>query len=64
MFCYVIVHGDGRNWSVADTKADHSRAHDNPLPRLLRDGWRPVREAGFGEQVLILLEKEDDAASS
>jgi hypothetical protein len=57
---YVIVSGDGRSWLLqGDEQYDSNADQNHVLPRLLRDGWHPVRERSMGGQetafALVLL---------
>jgi hypothetical protein len=46
---YVIVSGDGRSWLLqGDEQYDSNADQNHVLPRLLRDGWHPVRERALG----------------
>ena len=48
---YVIVASDGRSWLLqGDQQYDNNEDQNCVLPRLLRDGWRPVRERTLGGQ--------------
>ena len=46
---YVIVSSDGRSWLLQGDELYDSNADQNHvLPRLLRDGWHPIRERSMG----------------
>jgi hypothetical protein len=46
---YVIVSSDGRSWLLqGDEQYDSNADQNHVLPRLLRDGWQPVRERAMG----------------
>lgn len=73
MFRYVILATNGRSWSAFDCQEayDAANADDGDedcvfvLPRLLREGWRPVRETPIGDSyALVLLSKEPEAATN
>jgi hypothetical protein len=46
---YVIVSSDGRSWLLqGDEQYDSNADQNHVLPRLLKDGWQPVRERAMG----------------
>jgi hypothetical protein len=62
---YVIVAGDGRSWLLqGDEHYDKNVDNNCVLPRLLNDGWRPIRERSFGDKdstfALVLLKHWPD----
>lgn len=59
---YVLVSADGRSWLLqGDEQYDQNADNNCVLPRLLRDGWRPVRERSCpgpdGALALVLLKR-------
>jgi hypothetical protein len=55
---YVVVSDDGRSWLLqGDECYDATTDHNNVLPRLLGDGWEPVRERRLKDSVLVLMAK-------
>ena len=59
-FCYVVLDSEGNSRALKDGDADTEET--GVLPRLLRDGWKPVRETPLGGGArltfsLILLQK-------
>jgi hypothetical protein len=57
---YVIVASDGRSWLLqGDQQYDNNADQNCVLPRLLADGWQPIRERSMGGQentfALVLL---------
>lgn len=51
---YVAVSDDGRSWLLeGDECYDSTTDHNNVLPRLLGDGWEPVRERRLKDTVLV-----------
>ena len=63
-YCYVILNNSGFSWMALNGQTD-AASEDKPavLPRLLAEGWEPVRETPMGggagdvSHSLILLEK-------
>lgn len=65
-FCYVIINNAGFSWAAlaaTDTTPPSDQNAAPALPKLLQDGWVPVRETPMGggtsslAHSLILLEK-------
>jgi hypothetical protein len=59
---YVIVASDGRSWLLqGDEQYDQNADNNYVLPRLLQDGWKPVRERSLAAResgyALILLKQ-------
>lgn len=59
---YVLVADDGRSWLLeGDQQYDANADHNQVLPQLLKDGWRPARERALarpeGGLFLILLKR-------
>jgi hypothetical protein len=66
-FCYVILNNAGHSWAAFTAAEPEAPREPNAaaLPRLLQEGWVPVRETPMGggtsqlAHSLILLEKGD-----
>jgi hypothetical protein len=63
-YCYVILNNSGFSWVALDGNGEAtSNGKPAVLPRLLAEGWEPVRETPMGggtgdvSHSLILLEK-------
>ena len=64
-YCYVILNNSGFSWMALNGQGEMA-SEDKPavLPRLLQDGWEPVRETPMGggsgdvSHSLILLERK------
>lgn len=55
---YVVISDDGRSWLLeGDQLYDQSTDHNQVLPRMMNDGWEPVRERRLGNTVLVLMGK-------
>jgi hypothetical protein len=59
---YVVVSSDGRSWLLqGDEQYDKNADHNQVLPQLLKDGWKPVRERALAGQdgafALVLLKR-------
>ena len=64
---YVIVAGDGRSWLLqGDEQYDQNADNNCVLPRLLKDGWKPVRERSVAGKdngyALVLLKKLQESS--
>jgi hypothetical protein len=62
---YVIVAADGRSWLLqGDEEYDPNADNNCVLPRLLREGWQPVRERSCpgqdGALALVLVKRRVD----
>lgn len=68
-YCYIILNNSGFSWMALNGQ-DETAADGKPavLPRLLEEGWEPVRETPMGggsgdvSHSLILLEKREKKA--
>lgn len=66
-YCYVIINNAGHSWAFLNGESSGQEQNPPALPRLLQDGWVPVRETPMGggtsslAHSLILLEKEEKA---
>lgn len=66
-YCYVIINNAGHSWASLNGETPTQEQNAPALPRLLQDGWVPVRETPMGggtsslAHSLILLEREEKA---
>jgi hypothetical protein len=80
-YCYVLVRTDGSSYLLPESQNELNALYANTerlfvLPRLLREGWRPVRETRMGTSEvkglfkgysysfnLVLLERDDSTSA-
>ena len=66
-YCYVIINNAGHSWAFLNGEAPNQEPVPPALPRLLQEGWVPLRETPMGggtsslAHSLILLEREEKA---
>jgi hypothetical protein len=80
-YCYVLVRNDGSSYLLPENQSEQQALYTDMarlfvLPRLLREGWKPVRETPMGKYEfrgflrrycfsfdLVLLERDDSSSA-